>query len=166
LRVIGIDPGLTRTGFAVVDRDAGQVRAVSFGVLRTSSEGMVAERLAELGKALAALLVLHRPDVAAVERLFFNTNARTAMSVGQASGVVLACAADHGVDVSTYTPTEVKQSVAGFGHATKHQIQVMVTNLLHLGAPPKPADAADACALAICHLNRAGLAHAITKALE
>jgi crossover junction endodeoxyribonuclease RuvC len=165
LRVIGIDPGLTRTGYGVVDRHSGELRALGHGVLRTSSGDSPALRLASLRTQLVAILLEHGPDVAAVERLFFNSNVRTAVSVGQASGVVLAAAAEQGLEVSTYTPTEVKQSVVGFGGATKQQVGSMVASMLNLDAAPRSPDASDACALAICHLNRSGLASAIRKAL-
>jgi crossover junction endodeoxyribonuclease RuvC len=165
VRVIGIDPGLTTTGYAVVDRDAGRLKPVGFGVLRTSPSRSAAERLAELRAGLLDVMVEHRPGVAAVEQVFFNNNAQTAMTVGQASGIALAAAAEQGMEVFCYTPTEVKQSVVGFGAATKRQVQAMVASLLMLDLPPKSPDAADACALAICHLNRSGLNRAIREAL-
>jgi crossover junction endodeoxyribonuclease RuvC len=165
VQVIGIDPGLTRTGFAVVRRRNGSLHAVVHGVLQTVPADSPAARLASLRAQIALVLSDHRPDVAAVERLFFNSNVRTAVSVGQASGVVLATAAEHGLDVATYTPTDVKQSVVGFGGATKKQVGSMVASMLGLDAPPRPPDAADACALAICHLNRSGLSAAIRRAL-
>jgi crossover junction endodeoxyribonuclease RuvC len=165
MRVIGIDPGLTRTGYAVVERAGGRLQAIDYGVVRTAAHAEAGSRLMELRGAMADVLARHGPEEAAVERLFFNNNARTAMSVGQAAGVVLLAAAEAGVAVETYTPTEVKQSVAGHGAATKAQVQNMVTRHLELGAPPRPADAADACALAICHLHRSGLRGAIRRAL-
>jgi crossover junction endodeoxyribonuclease RuvC len=165
VQVIGIDPGLTRTGYAIVRRRAGSFQAVVHGVLQTAPVESPAARLASLRAQIAAVLSRHRPDVAAVERLFFNSNVRTAVSVGQASGVVLATAAEHGLEVATYTPTEVKQSVVGFGGATKKQVGSMVASMLGLAEPPRPPDAADACALAICHLNRSGLTAAVRRAL-
>ena len=164
MRVIGIDPGLTRTGFGVVERSAEGLVPLGFGVVRTARERQLAERLADIGVEIAAVIDRFEPDVAAVERVFFNSNVKTAMSVGQASGVVLAGAARAGLVVATYTPTEVKQSVVGFGNATKDQIGAMVCALLRLESAPRPPDAADACALAICHINRSGLARAISRA--
>ena len=164
VRVIGIDPGLTRTGYGVVERSAGGLVAVGFGVIKTARDQPSAERLADLGAEIAAVIDQFRPEVAAVERVFFNSNVKTAMSVGQASGVVLAGAARAGLEVVTYTPTAVKQSVVGFGSATKDQIGSMVCALLRLESAPKPPDAADACALAICHINRSGLSRAISRA--
>ena len=124
-----------------------------------------AARLASLQRRLRETMAEYRPDVAAVERLFFNANTKTAMAVGQASGVALAAAAEAGLDVFTYTPLEVKQSVAGVGSAGKKQVAAMVASLLRLDAPPSPADAADASALAICHLNRARFDAAVEAAL-
>jgi crossover junction endodeoxyribonuclease RuvC len=165
VRVIGIDPGLTRTGFAIVERDYGVLRSIDYGVVRTPPSESPARRLAALRRELGQVLAEHEPEVAAVERLFFNTNVRTAVSVGQASGVALATAAEHGLEVACYTPTDVKQSVVGVGGATKQQVGEMVASLLKLEVAPRPADAADACALAICHLNRSGLAAAVRRAL-
>lgn len=164
MRVIGIDPGLTRTGYALVERDRGGLTCRGFGVVQTPAAEPTARRLFDLRSAISDVLHSHEPDVVAVERVFFNANVQTAMSVGQASGIVLATAAEAGMDVVTYTPTEVKQSVVGYGGATKAQIGLMVASLLRLAAPPEPSDAADACALAICHVNRSRLARAIDEA--
>ena len=161
MRVIGVDPGVTTTGFAVLDRGRAGPTPVAIGTLRTDRSLPHARRLADLGAGFAELLAQHRPDVVAVERVFFSVNVRTAMSVGQASGVILATGAASGLPVFDYTPTEVKLSVAGVGTAPKQQVQAMVAALLRLAAPPTPADAADACALAICHLNRSGLTRAL-----
>ena len=157
MRVLGIDPGVATTGFGVVERIDGKIAPVELGVIRTPAGTPQETRLATLRAALAELIVRHRPDVVAVERLFFNNNVRTAMAVGQASGIALLAAAEAGLSVTTYTPSEVKQSVVGVGSASKHQVQAMIVVLLGLDAPPPSPDAADACALAICHLNRAGL---------
>lgn len=164
MRVVGIDPGLVTSGFAVVERVRGRPSAVEFGAVRTPSGFSQAARLAFLRRELDELLDRAGADVAAVERVFFNSNARTAMAVGQASGVALACAAEHGLDVFDYTPLEVKQSVVGVGNASKKQVQAMVAALLRLAGPPTPADAADACALAICHLNRSRFDRAVATA--
>ena len=115
-------------------------------------------------RQLIEVIEAERPDAAAVERLFFSSNVKTAMAVGQASGVALATIAEMGIDVTNYTPTEVKQSVVGVGSADKKQVGVMVAAVLGLAEAPKPADAADACALAICHLNRSGLRAAVEAA--
>ncbi len=164
MRVLGIDPGYATTGYAVIERNAGRLVPSCIGAIRTPAGRSQAERLVFLRAALLDLIAEHRPEVAAIERVFFTVNVRTAMAVGQASGVALAAAGETGLEVHDYTPTEVKQSVTGTGTATKQQIQAMVAALLKLDAPPRPADAADACALAICHLNRNGLARALKKA--
>lgn len=155
-RVLGIDPGLTRCGYAVIDAESpGSARAVSLGVLRTSPTDPIPRRLALLQSDVADLLREFNPAMVAVEQLFFQVNVRTAMSVGQASGVVLALAAAHGCEVFQYTPNQVKQTIAGWGGADKTQVQKMVQVRLGLSAAPKPADAADAAAIALCHLATA-----------
>jgi crossover junction endodeoxyribonuclease RuvC len=151
-------------GYGVVERAGGKLALVTFGVIRTPASEPQARRLMTLRVRLVAIAREHSPDVVAVERLFFTTNVKTAMAVGQASGVALATAAEAGLEVTDYTPNEVKQSVVGYGSATKAQVQTMVAALLGLGEPPRPPDAADACALAICHLNRSGLRSAIGRA--
>jgi crossover junction endodeoxyribonuclease RuvC len=164
VRVIGIDPGFATTGYGVVERTDGRLRAIDHGAIRTPAGAAQAERLGTLQAAIDELLSRHAPEAVSVERLFFNVNVRTAMAVGQASGVALATAAARGLPVFEYTPLEVKQSVVGVGNADKNQVAVMVASLLGLGSPPTPADAADACAIAICHLVRARLSAAIGRA--
>jgi crossover junction endodeoxyribonuclease RuvC len=164
VRVIGIDPGFATTGYAVVERSGGRMAAIDHGAIRTAPGAPQAERLGALQAAIADLLARHGPEAVSVERLFFNVNVRTAMAVGQASGVALATAAASGLPVFEYTPLEVKQSVVGVGNATKHQVGAMVASLLGLDSAPAPADAADACAIAICHLIRARLTAAIGRA--
>lgn len=156
MRVLGVDPGLSRCGVGVVDGPRGRPVAVRAGVVRTPAGDPVAGRLAALHGALTALIAEARPDAIAVERVFFNANVRTAMGVGQAAGVALLCAGLAGVPVVEYTPTQVKAAVTGDGAAEKEQVGYMVAALLRLEAPPRPADAADALALALCHLQRTG----------
>lgn len=152
-RVLGIDPGLTRCGYAVVDgRGPAAATAVSLGVIRTPSSDPLPLRLASLRTEFTDLIAEYRPDVVAVEQVFFQVNVRTAMSVGQASGLALAEAALAGCEVIQYTPNQVKDAVAGWGGADKVQVQKMVQVRLALSTLPKPADAADAAALALCHL--------------
>ena len=153
--VLGIDPGLSRCGYGAVRSTARGPRAQAIGVIRTSPADELPDRLAELQAELRALLVELQPDVVAVERIFFQNNVRTAMSVGQASGLAMAEAVAAGCQVAQYSPNEVKLAVAGDGAADKVQVQVMVQRLLGLASPPKPADAADAAALALCHLAHA-----------
>ena len=166
--VLGIDPGVSRCGYGCLSRLGGRTRAVALGVITTPPSDPLPLRLATLDRELRALLADLRPEAAAkgdgeppvvaVERLFFQVNMRTVMSVGQASGLVLAAAAQAGWEVVQYTPNEVKQAVAGYGAATKDQVQRMVTSLLGLAETPRPPDAADALALALCHLAAAPLA--------
>ena len=164
-RVLGIDPGLTRCGYAVVDSvRAGSVRAVSLGVIRTPPTDPLPQRLAALRLEFAALIAEYAPDAVAVEQVFFQVNVRTAMSVGQASGLALAEAALAGCDVVQYTPNQVKDAVAGWGGADKEQVQKMVQVRLGLTVRPKPADAADAAALALCHLAMAPLQRRVAAA--
>lgn len=151
--VLGIDPGLTRCGYCVLDAtDPRSPRAVALGVLRTDPADEVHHRLAELQTEIRALLREFRPSAMAVERVLFTVNVRTAMSVGQASGVAMVEAVAAGCEVVQYTPTAVKSAVAGWGGADKEQIQRMVQTLLGLATPPSPFDAADAAALALCHV--------------
>jgi crossover junction endodeoxyribonuclease RuvC len=153
--VLGIDPGLSRCGYGAVRATTGGPRAQAIGVIRTSPASELPARLAELQRELRSLIAELAPDVVAVERVFFQTNVRTAMSVGQASGLAMAEAVAAGCAVTQYSPNEVKLAVAGDGAADKTQVQHMVQRLLGLAAPPKPADAADAAALALCHLAHA-----------
>lgn len=162
--VLGIDPGLTRCGYGVVVRERAGPRAVACGVLRTSAGDELPARLASLSRDLRALLVDFSPDVVAVERVFFQTNVRTAMSVGQASGLALASASEAGCRVVQYTSNEVKQAVTGYGSASKEQVQRMVQTLLGLAEVPSPPDAADALALALTHLAVAPVLAAAERA--
>jgi crossover junction endodeoxyribonuclease RuvC len=159
--VIGIDPGLTRCGYAVI-RSAGNIaRALAMGVIRTPAGEALPMRLAMLRHELATLFAEHRPGAVAVEQVFFQVNVRTAMSVGQASGLALAEAAALGCEVAQYTPSQVKDTVAGWGSAGKEQVQRMVQARLGLDRLPQPADAADAAALALCHLAAAPMRRAL-----
>jgi crossover junction endodeoxyribonuclease RuvC len=154
VRVLGIDPGLGRCGWAVVERAARGTTALGYGTVRTRGEA-VAPRLAELAARLRAVVARFEPDACAIERLFVNANVRTAMTVGQASGVALLIAAERGLPVAAYTPSQVKRAVTGTGAAPKGQIGYMVRALLKLDTTPTPADTADALAVALCHLYHA-----------
>lgn len=152
LRVLGVDPGLTRCGVGVVDIDARRrASLVAVTVIRTEPDLPLEQRLLAIGTELAVLLDEHRPHVVALERVFAQHNVRTVMGTAQASGVVLHAAAARGLAVTLHTPTEVKAAVTGHGGADKKQVTAMVQRILRMDAPPKPADAADALALAICH---------------
>lgn len=151
--VLGVDPGLTRCGYAVMlGGPSGSAEALALGVVRTDRTSETPVRLAVLQSDIEALLDEYRPVAVAVERVFFQTNVRTAIGVAQASGVVLAAAARRGCAVAEYTPSQVKDTVAGWGGADKAQVQRMVQMRLGLAGLPKPADAADAAAIALCHL--------------
>jgi crossover junction endodeoxyribonuclease RuvC len=153
--VLGIDPGLSRCGYGAVERTRAGMRAVAAGVITSPPADPLPSRLGSLDTELRALIRELRPDAVVVERVFFQTNVRTAMQVAQASGLALAAAFQAGCTVGQYTPNEVKMAVTGYGAATKEQVQRMVQSLLSLPERPKPPDAADALALAICHLTLA-----------
>lgn len=161
VRVLGIDPGLTRCGAGIVEssgRDGRHLRLVHVGVVRTPASDDVATRLLAVAEHVEALLDTHRPDQLALERMFNRHNVSTIMGTAQAAGVVAVAAARRGIPVAWHTPTEVKAAVSGNGAADKQQVATMVTKLLKLDTQPRPADAADALALAICQLWRGPLA--------
>ena len=159
MRVLGLDPGIAITGYGVVEEAEGELKPLVFGVIRTPADKPLPVRLQTIYRAVQALATRWQPDAAAVEELFFSRNVRTAMSVGQARGVVLLALADAGLEVAEYTPLAVKQAVTGYGNADKVQMQEMMRLLLGLADVPRPDDAADALAVAICHLHSARLAH-------
>ncbi len=155
LRVLGIDPGLTRCGVGIVDvADNRTARLVHVLVIRTPSNMPLEERLLAVGTGIEELLEVHKPDVVAIERVFAQHNLRTVMGTAQVSGVALHAAAKQGLRVALHTPTEVKAAITGYGSADKRQVQAMVARILGLAEVPKPADAADALAIAICHAWR------------
>ncbi|MFG1807003.1 crossover junction endodeoxyribonuclease RuvC [Streptomyces sp. NPDC049040] len=155
MRVLGVDPGLTRCGIGVVDGTAGRpLTMAGVGVVRTPADAPIGDRLVLIEQGIEAWLDEHRPEAVAVERVFSQHNVRTVMGTAQASAVAILCAARRGLPVHLHTPSEVKAAVTGSGRADKAQVGAMVTRLLRLDAPPKPADAADALALAICHIWR------------
>jgi crossover junction endodeoxyribonuclease RuvC len=162
--VLGIDPGLSTCGYGAVRRTGHDLTAVACGVVRTSPDAPLPERLATLEADLDAFVRELRPAALAVERILFQANVRTAISVGQASGIALAVAARAGVPVTHYSPNEVKLAVAGDGAAVKVQVQEMTRRLLNLASAPPP-DAADALALAVCHLWRAPLRDGVARAV-
>lgn len=155
--VIGIDPGTARTGYGLVRQDpGGELIYVVAGVITTPAESPMPDRLLELHSELSKILSLHRPQSGAVEKLFFQRNVTTAMTVGQARGVAMLALAEAGVSIGEYNPREIKEAVGGHGAADKRQMQDMVKLLLKLDARPHPDDVADALAVAICHLNASG----------
>lgn len=172
MRVLGVDPGLTRCGVGVVEGTPGRpCRLVAYTVIRSDPHEELPHRLLALDVALRELLATHQPDSVAVERVFSQQNVRTVMGTAQAGAVAVLAAARAGLPVQMYSPSEVKAAVTGSGQADKAQMTGMVTRLLRLAEPPRPADAADALALAICHVWRGGTrarlaaaAHAATRA--
>lgn len=157
IRVLGVDPGLTRCGVGVVEGAPGRaLTMIRVGVIRTSAEDDIAARLHGIESELESWLDACRPDAVAVERVFSQQNVRTVMGTAQAGAVAILCAARRGLPVALHTPSEVKAAVTGNGRAGKDQVTAMVTRLLRITEPPRPADAADALALAICHIWRGG----------
>jgi crossover junction endodeoxyribonuclease RuvC len=152
--VIGIDPGTARTGFGIIRRlSDGNLETVEFGVLSTPAKQPLPQRLLQLFGDLNDLLAAHQPDSGAVEKLYFQRNVSTAMSVGHARGVAMLALAQHGMQVAEYSPQEIKQAVVGYGNAEKKQMQEMTKMLLNLPELPHPDDAADGLAVAICHIH-------------
>lgn len=154
MRVLGVDPGLTRCGLGVVEGVPGRATLVAVGVVRTPADAPLGDRLVALEREFESWLDLHRPDAVAVERVFAQSNVRTVMGTAQAGAVAVVCAARRGLPLALHTPSEVKASVTGSGRADKAQVGLMVARLLRLDGPPRPADAADALALALCQLWR------------
>jgi crossover junction endodeoxyribonuclease RuvC len=155
--VLGIDPGTAITGYGLVKGEGDDLTLVAYGAITTSSDWPLPERLQRIYQELTALIEDQQPTAAAVEELFFSKNVRTALSVGQARGVALLAAANARLSIHEYTPLQVKQAIAGYGRATKDQVQQMVKMLLALDSVPQPDDAADAIAVAICHIHSAKL---------
>lgn len=165
VRVMGVDPGLTRCGVSMVEGGAGRsVRAIAVDVVRTPADMDLSRRLLRISDAAEEWMQTHRPEVVAIERVFAQHNVRTAMGTAQAGGVIALAAARREIPVMFHTPSEVKAAVTGSGTADKKQVTAMVTRILGLAAPPKPADAADALALAICHCWRAPLLERMARA--
>jgi len=157
LRVLGIDPGLTRCGIGIVDVSANRTASlVHVGVVRSATTDPIEKRLATIAAGIRSVLREHDPAVVAVERVFAQNNRHSVMGTAQASGIALLLAAEHGIPAATHTPSEVKAAITGYGSADKLQVQTMVARVLRLDALPQPADAADALAIALCHAWRGG----------
>lgn len=157
--ILGIDPGIADTGFGVIKKEGGNLSCLAYGSIKTKAKTEMSERLEIINRTLAKLIKKYRPDLIAVEKLFFCKNVKTALAVGQARGVVLLTAGQNDLPISEFTPLEVKQAVASYGQAGKEQVQKMVKLLLNLSELPKPDDAADALAVAICAANSQNLKH-------
>ena len=161
LRVLGIDPGLTRCGVGVVDVSPNRTASlVHVGVVRSLTTDPIEKRLAAIAAGIRLVLAEHDPGVVAVERVFAQNNRHSVMGTAQASGIALLLAAEHGIPAATHTPSEVKAAITGYGSADKLQVQTMVARVLRLDVLPQPADAADALAIALCHAWRGGAAPA------
>ncbi len=165
--VMGIDPGIAITGYGLIEQsDSGDLIVIDYGVFRTDSHLTLSSRLLLIYNHITDLLLLHKPQKCAVEKLFFQKNVKTAMAVGEARGVVLLALEKQGINPKEYTPNEVKQAVAGYGGADKKQIQMMVQTLLALPELPKPDDAADALAIALCYISQIGYDDAISASVR
>jgi crossover junction endodeoxyribonuclease RuvC len=162
--ILGIDPGTAITGYGLVREDGGELALVDCGVITTPSGQPLAKRLQTIYRGLGAVIAEHRPVAAAVEELFFSRNVRTALSVGHARGVALLALADASLPIYEYKPLEIKQAIAGYGGADKQQVQEMVRLLLNLDQAPQPDDAADAVAVAVCHIHSARMTDLIAQA--
>ena len=161
---LGIDPGTAITGYGIIKEEQdGCLRVLDYGVIRTSADQTQAERLVQLYHQITQLIILHQPDTGAVEKLFFERNVRTALHVGQARGVTMLALAEAHLPIGEYTPMEVKQAVAGYGGADKNQVQQMVRTILGLDDVPHPDDAADALAVAICHIHSAKMRNLLSE---
>jgi crossover junction endodeoxyribonuclease RuvC len=161
---LGIDPGTAITGYGLVRETEEALALIDFGAIKTPANQPMAQRLQGIYRGLATIIEEYEPEAAAVEELFFSRNARTALAVGHARGVTLLALADAGLRIHEYKPVEVKQAVAGYGGADKQQVQEMVRMILHLDEVPRPDDAADAIAVAICHIHSARMKELISRA--
>jgi crossover junction endodeoxyribonuclease RuvC len=157
LRILGIDPGIAIVGFGFIDKAGSRLVPVQYGCIQTEANTDPAVRLRDIYDALLQLIEKYKPDAVAIEKLFFNRNVTTALTVGQARGVIMLAAVQKGLSIAEYTPLQVKQAIVGYGKAEKHQVQEMVRMFLHLRAAPKPDDVADALAIAICHAHSSTL---------
>ena len=151
MRILGIDPGYAILGWGVIDMKGNHFKVIDYGAVTTDSKMEMPDRLKVLYNSLMDIIVRYEPDVASVEELFFNTNAKTAILVGQARGVAVLACANSGLEIDEYTPLQIKQALVGYGRAEKKQVQLMVKTILNLKDVPKPDDTADALAAAICH---------------
>jgi crossover junction endodeoxyribonuclease RuvC len=151
MRILGIDPGIGRAGWGVVDESGGKVTVIDYGCVETPKEHSLEQRIETLYDAMTKIIVVHKPAALAIESLFFNKNVSTAIAVGQARGVVLLAAAQNKISVTSYTPQQVKIGVTGYGKADKNQVGQMVKMVLRLHSLPKPDDTADALAIAVTH---------------
>lgn len=151
--VLGIDPGTAITGFGLVESIGGIIRLIDYGTIKTGADIPMSHRLCEINDKINELIMINKPDAVAIEELYYFKNAKTVITVAQSRGVIMMTAAQTGVKIAEYTPLQVKQSVVGYGKADKKQVQMMVKAILNMKNMPKPDDAADALAIAICHIH-------------
>lgn len=163
LIILGIDPGIAIVGYGVVKKENNQIKPVQYGSIITEANLRTETRIKQIYDAMTVIMERYKPDVMAIEKLFFNRNVTTAFTVGQARGVMLLAAEEASVDIVEYTPLQVKQAVVGYGQAEKNQVQEMVKMLLQLKEKPKPDDVADALAVAICHAHSAHVQHVLRE---
>lgn len=156
MRILGIDPGYAILGYGVVEMTGNRFKVIDYGAVTTDAGMEMPDRLKILYNSLMEIIMCHEPEVASVEELFFNTNAKTAILVGQARGVAVLACANSGLEIAEYTPLQIKQALVGYGRAEKKQVQTMVKTILNLKEVPKPDDTADALAAAVCHGHSAG----------
>ena len=156
MRILGIDPGYAILGYGVVEMTGNRFKVIDYGAVTTDAGMEMPDRLKILYNSLMEIIMRHEPEVASVEELFFNTNAKTAILVGQARGVAMLACANSGLEIAEYTPLQIKQALVGYGRAEKKQVQTMVKTILNLKEVPKPDDTADALAAAVCHGHSAG----------
>jgi crossover junction endodeoxyribonuclease RuvC len=166
MRILGIDPGIAIVGFGFVDEQGHKLVPVQYGSIQTEAHVEPATRLRQIYEAMTKLIEKYKPDTVALEKLFFNRNVTTALTVGQARGVLMLAAEQQGLPIGEYTPLQVKQAIVGYGKAEKKQVQEMVRMFLHLQEAPKPDDVADALAVAICHAHSSGLQQKISEVLR
>lgn len=166
MRILGIDPGYAILGYGIVDMRASRFSLVTYGVVSTDAGTEMPQRLKTIYSALMEIIGASQPDVAAVEELFFNSNAKTAIKVGEARGAAILACANSGLPIYEYTPLQIKQALAGYGRADKHQIQQIVKSILNMKEIPRPDDAADAVAAAICHGNSSSYIDRVGKAIR
>lgn len=165
MRVLGLDPGTATTGYGVVEGSGNRLRHVAHGTISTPAAAHYAQRLKQIYEEMCELLERHRPDAVAIEKLFFSQNVTTGIGVAQARGVIALSAAQAGLTIGEFSPLEVKNAVVGYGKASKQQVQDMVKILLNLDEKPRPDDAADALALAICQIQTGGMAQVIAESV-
>ena len=164
MKALGIDPGTATTGYGILETDSDSIKVVDYGCIKTSSKESFSARLKKIYSDMKKIISKYKPESIVVERLFFGANTKTAMAVGQARGVILLAASQAGLEIAEYTPLEVKMALTGYGRADKNQMQQMVKRLLKLKTIPKPDDAADALAVALCHINSDGFNSKMSRA--